>query len=43
MASLVLTARLAVQKQSLFNILGQNGRRVTRVYFEKMCTENPER
>ena len=43
MASLVLIARLAVEKQSFFNILGQNGRRVTKVYFEKMCTENPER
>ena len=35
MASLVLIARLAVQKQSFFNILGQTGRRVTKVYFRE--------
>ena len=29
--SLVLTARLTVQKQSFFNLLEQNGRRVTEV------------
>ena len=43
MAGLVLIARLAVQIQSFFNILGQNGRPVTKVYFEKMCMQNPER
>ena len=43
MAGLVLIARLAVQIQSFFNILGQNGRRMTKVYFEKMCMQNSER
>ena len=32
MASLVLSARLAVQIQTLFNLLAQNGRHVTKVY-----------
>ena len=31
-ASLFLTARLAVQIQSFFNLQGQNGHRVTKVY-----------
>ena len=37
-ASLAVRTRLAVQKQSFFNLLGRNGRRMTKVY-SCICTD----
>ena len=37
MASLVLSTRLAVHKQSFSNLLRQNGRRMTKVYLRSGC------
>ena len=36
-ASLVLSTRLAVHKQTFLNLLRQNGRRVTKVYYGCIC------
>ena len=38
-ASLVLSTRLAVPKQSFSNLLRQNGHRVTKVYWVCKCTK----
>ena len=41
MASLVRTVSLNMQKKKLFNLLGQNGRHVTKIYYglnlENLC------